>query len=97
MKCGGCGTTFYIGGGTGSSDAPGVFLAGAALGGVAYLAGLGLELAFPTLGAFVKWGGALFGVASLLLTQTAISDATAYGPRHCPKCDNEVPVRIWSL
>ena len=97
MKCGACGTSFYIGGGTGMSDAPGIFLAGAAFGALVFLAGLGLEMVFPTFGAFVKWGGAIFGVASFVLTQTAISDATAYGPRQCPKCGDEVPVRIWSL
>lgn len=97
MKCRACGARFYLGGSTGGSDAPGVFLAGAVLGGLAYLGGRALEPHFPTLGAFVKWGGAIFGVASFLLTETAIADATAYGPRQCPRCGKAVPVRIWSL
>ena len=97
MKCRACKTVFYIGGGTGYSDAPGVFLAGAVLGGLVALAGYGIRFFFPAFGFIVMLCGGIFAGASLLLINTAIADATMYGPRHCPTCRQVVPVHPWSL
>lgn len=98
MKCRSCGHRFSLGtSGMGFSDAPGVFLAAAVVGGLIALGGYALsEHGWPAAGMLAMLCGGALGVGSVLLVSTAEQDATAYGPRKCPACDAEVAIWPWS-
>ena len=99
MKCKSCGHTFAAGPiGTGSSSSPGLFLIAALAGaGIAFLGYRMSAEEYPTVRIVLMAVGGALGLGGFLLTETAEQDATAYGPRRCPSCNAEVPVRPWSL
>lgn len=98
MKCRACGHRFRLGPpGLGFSSAPGLFLiAGIAGGGLAYL-GYRIQDVHPTLGPLLMICGGALGVGGFVLLNTAEQDATAYGPRSCPRCGAIAPVWPWSV